>query len=151
MKKSILILSLLILAVGAVIVFSLPKNKEGVSPEEQSSPNNSFSSQTDNQGGVTVTVTPKDISPNSSLWNFEIVLDTHTNELNQDLVQTSVLKDEKGKEYRPLAWQGDGPGGHHRKGILQFNTITLSPQSLELIISGVGGVGERRFVWNTKR
>jgi hypothetical protein len=103
--------------------------------------------QTNKEGGVRVKVTPRRISAEASTWDFEIVLDTHTSDLSQDLARSSVLIDTQGKPHAPIGWEGDPPGGHHRKGILRFKPLTGSTQTLELRITGVGGVDVRVFRW----
>lgn len=57
--------------------------------------------------------------------------------------------DASGREYAPLAWQGDPPGGHHRKGVLRFKPLAAATL-VELRISGVGGVATRRFRWELR-
>ncbi len=102
---------------------------------------------TSDAGGVRVVVTPQPIGPNATVWEFEVVLDTHSEPLNADLAQAAVLVDDNGRRYIPLAWQGDPPGGHHRKGTLRFPLLAGKPKAVELHITGVGGAGERMFRW----
>ncbi len=98
-------------------------------------------------GGVRVTVTPKAMEPGATVWEFELVMDTHTSPLNDDLARAAVLVDDSGREHAALAWQGDPPGGHHRKGILRFAAPAERTKVVELQISGVGGPGKRMFRW----
>jgi hypothetical protein len=96
--------------------------------------------------GVTVKATPR-ASPNGGL-EFEIAFDTHTKELTDDLVKTASLKVD-GNRLAPAGWQGDPPGGHHRKGVLRFDT-GASAQVLELTIARVGESKPRVFRWKLK-
>jgi hypothetical protein len=96
-----------------------------------------------------VVVTPKTLDPNT-VWEFEVVMDTHTKPLNENLDQAAVLMDEAGQRYAPVAWVGDPPGGHHRKGVLRFSAPTRMPKSVELQIRGIGGGGTRTFRWELK-
>lgn len=105
--------------------------------------------QTRSEGGVKVTVAPKNISPNLTAWEFEVTLDTHTVALDQDLTRASVLVDAQGNRHGPTAWEGDPPGGHHRKGILRFKALPELPSAIELRIGGVGNV-DRVFRWQLK-
>jgi hypothetical protein len=73
------------------------------------------------EAGVRVVVTPKALGRDVTVWEFNVVMDTHTKPLNDNLAQAAVLVDEAGRRYVPVAWQGDPPGGHHRKGVLQFS------------------------------
>jgi len=102
------------------------------------------------EAGVHVVVTPKALGRDVTAWEFNVVMDTHTKPLNDNLAQAAVLVDEAGRRYIPVAWQGDPPGGHHRKGVLQFSPPVEMPKSVELQINGVGGVATRSFRWTTE-
>jgi hypothetical protein len=102
--------------------------------------------QTSREGAVTVKVTPLELSAQSAAWRFEVVFDTHVAELNHDVVAVASLI-AGGEQRQPVAWDGDKPGGHHRKGVLSFDAINPAPSSVTLTIRGVGGVPERRFNW----
>ena len=106
-----------------------------------------LAAQSSDDAGVRVVVTPKALEPGLRIWLFEVVMDTHTKPLEEDLAQSAVLVDEAGSRYRPAAWQGDPPGGHHRKVILQFSPPAEMPKAVELQIDGVGGAGVRTFRW----
>ena len=70
------------------------------------------------EAGVRAVVTPNALGRDATVWEFNVVMDTHTKPLNDNLAQAVVLVDEAGRRYVPFAWQGDPPGGHHRKGVL---------------------------------
>jgi hypothetical protein len=82
-------------------------------------------------------------------WNFNVALDTHSEELNANLTEVSVIVTDDGREYLPINWEGDPPGGHHREGILSFDPIVPRPRFIELILKDIGGMEERRFLWMT--
>lgn len=103
--------------------------------------------QTNREGSVTVKVTPRNVSPGDKSWDFEIVLETHTVALDQDMTHAAALVDGSGNSQQPVAWEGDPAGGHHRKGVLRFQSPVRSPEFLELRISGIGGVSQRVFRW----
>lgn len=106
-----------------------------------------LAAQSSDDAGVRVVVTPMALGPGVTIWEFEVVMDTHSKPLDEDLAQSAVLVDEAGNRYRPVAWQGDPPGGHHRTGILQFSAPADMPKTVELHIDGVGGAGTRTFRW----
>ncbi|MEK7104849.1 MAG: hypothetical protein AAB868_02295 [Patescibacteria group bacterium] len=116
------------------------QQKSGVSNTQQK-----WESKIDEQASVTVTVTPSDSLVESKEWKFNVVMDTHSIELDQDMTKISILVDDQGKEYKPINWEGP-VGGHHREGVLIFNQITPTPKSIELKISGIGNV-IRNFAW----
>jgi hypothetical protein len=97
--------------------------------------------------GVTVKATPRALSGDA--WEFEIVFDTHTQALNDDLMKTTSLRAD-GKVLAPAAWQGDAPGGHHRKGVLKFKAIDPQPKAIELTIARAGEPNPRSFRWQLR-
>ena len=97
--------------------------------------------------GVTIAVTPTSVEQNVKSWDFKVVFDTHTKDLVDDLLKGAVLVDEKGNKFEPVAWDGAGPGGHHREGILKFNPIVPRPASVELRILRAGETAPRTFRW----
>jgi len=101
-------------------------------------------------GGVTVAVTPQKLAASAKSWDFKVVLDTHSGELNDDLVTTATLIDDKGGRYAPVRWEGAGPGGHHREGTLKFNAVTPTPATIELRIARAGEAAPRSFRWQLK-
>ena len=107
-------------------------------------------SRTSSAGGVTVTVTPKVIAPAAATWEFAVTLDTHSQDLGDDLVKSSVLVDAKGDRHAPLAWEGAPPGGHHRSGVLRFRGLGAQPEALELQIRRAGEAAPRSFRWKLR-
>ena len=105
---------------------------------------------TSNAAAVTVEVKPLGLTPVAKSWDFEVTMNTHTQALDQDLARVSVLVDDGDKQYTPSAWKGDPPGGHHRKGVLQFAPVPGNPKSLELRITGVGAPQARVFAWKLR-
>jgi hypothetical protein len=153
MNKNILTISTLALAlIGGFLIFYNFKTVS-TAPTQNSSDVSStgqkWESKVDDQASVTVTVTPTLISEESGEWKFDVVMDTHSVELDQDMTKVAILIDEQGKEYRALSWEGSA-GGHHREGILTFTKITPSPKSVELKISDIGGV-VRIFNWQLSK
>lgn len=145
---------LLILAVfgGLLVVYqswpTVQKTTTTPADKQQVGRLQAWDTKTDQQADVTVAVTPRDLSPQSGEWKFDIGMDTHSVELNQDMAKSAVLLDDQGTEYTPIAWEGP-VGGHHRQGILIFKSITPAPGSVQLKISGIGDV-IRIFNWQLK-
>lgn len=146
MKNSkIIFLAAVVLIVVLSLLFAIkkpenPKNNS-VPPKEQPV----LSSQTNTEGMVEVTVTPKDLSSSSS-WDFEVILTTHSGSLDQDLTKSVVLIDDKGNQFIPTAWEGDPPGGHHRSGILKFKPLAPTTQFVKLEINGID-TDKKVFEW----
>jgi hypothetical protein len=109
-----------------------------------------FATQKSSANGVTLAVTPINLAAGAKSWDFSVVFDTHTQDLSDDLLKAARLRDDKGNEFAPLAWDGAGPGGHHRKGVLKFNPVAPAPQALELRLSRPGEATARIFRWELK-
>jgi hypothetical protein len=77
------------------------------------------------------------------------VFDTHTQQLKDELMKSAVLVAD-GKALAPAAWQGDPPGGHHRKGVLRFDAVTPRPKTMELTIARSGEPKARSFRWQLR-
>lgn len=109
-----------------------------------------WETKTDDRPPVTIKVTPVELGKGAETWNFQVVLDTHSGSLDNDLLAAVSLADDKGNVYRPVAWEGPGPGGHHREGVLRFIPLSPAPPAITLNIRDVGGIAERIFTWEIK-
>jgi len=107
-----------------------------------------FPAQSSTRAGVTVKATPRSLA--GGTWEFELVFDTHTQALTDDLDKTAVLVADGGTAYPAVKWRGDPPGGHHRKGTLQFKPISPVPAAIELQITRAGETAARSFRWQLK-
>ena len=107
-------------------------------------------SRTSTTSGVTVKVTPKNVASSATTWEFAIVLDSHTQDLSDDLLKSARLIDGENRQHAPIAWDGAPPGGHHREGVLRFKPIAPAPQAVELQITRPGESTPRSFRWQLK-
>ena len=153
MHKSILklfsppvVLALLILTAAAASPYLVPNAMAGASAKGMVD----LPVQKSAVGGVTVKIKPLDLSSEAKEWVFEVVLETHTQDLSDDLTKTAVMIDSTGRQAAPIKWQGDGPGGHHRKGQLYFAPLSPQPVSVELHIRRTGEAPPRKFGWKLK-
>jgi hypothetical protein len=96
------------------------------------------------QDGVTVKVQPRAVT--AQALEFQVTLDTHTQELKDDLTRTAVLVAD-GKQLAPAGWKGAPAGGHHRTGVLSFEPVAPAPKELELRIQRAGETSPRTFRW----
>ena len=146
----------IIITIVALLAFLGVKAKDSISvnvgqrsakvQEETARETNNITEE-NNEGDVSVTVTPMDVRQDATNWTFDVSLNTHSAEINEDLMAVSELIDEQGRIYKPVSWEGSPPGGHHRSGVLKFSAPPTTPGSYELVIKQVGGVEERRFKW----
>lgn len=112
--------------------------------------NPNLPAQTSSAREVTIKVTPRNLAGNTGSWEFAIVFDTHSQDLSDDLVKSSLLLDGAGGQHSPTAWDGARPGGHHREGVLRFKPISPRPRSIELRITRAGEDAPRSFRWQLK-
>jgi len=109
-----------------------------------------YESKSSNLKNVRVEITPAQLIPGQQA-TFKVQMTTHSVELNYDVVKLSTLKDDMGREYQALKWDGDPPVGHHRKGVLEFPAIAKSTKSITLYIKNIAGVPERLFKWTLEQ
>lgn len=155
-KKYIIIIAALALAGGAaaLIARSIPIRQTPFatpSAQQAGSPSQQGEAKTSDQDGITVTVAPTQLSSDDTTWKFSVTLDTHSGSLDQDMVQSAKITDSSGAAYAPITWEGAGPGGHHREGVLSFSAIQPSPEYVELVLRGIGAGSVRTFRWNIAR
>jgi hypothetical protein len=109
-----------------------------------------YKTKSNKQNSVRVDVRPVQLLPGKPA-KFEIRMNTHSEDLSQDLVAACTLKDNSGREYHPTSWDGSPPGGHHRSGVLEFSELGEGAESITLVIREVANVPERIFNWSIER
>lgn len=129
------------IAAGAALVIAAAGWNQTASAQAGAAP----ATQSTVERGVTIKVTPKKLS--GAVWEFAVVLDTHAEDLKDDLQQTAMLV-VNGREVQPLAWQGPGAGGHHREGTLTFAAPVGATGTVELRIKRPGEAAPRVFRWD---
>lgn len=105
----------------------------------------------DEQGAVTVEITPLNLNDPGETLDFRVVLNTHSVDLSMDLATLATLTTDTGKTVQPAKW--DAPaGGHHASGTLSFPAMVEGG----LVLDGVSKLTltlvdvdapERVFVW----
>lgn len=84
----------------------------------------------DQQGSVTVEVTPLNLSNPSDSLEFEVALNTHSIDLSMDLAALATLTTDTGLAVQATLW--DAPrGGHHVSGKLVFPAMKDGRSILE--------------------
>ena len=85
-------------------------------------------------GSIEVTVTPRQLDAQGA--RFDVALDTHSGDLGIDLARSATLE-VGGRQWPAARWSGDGPGGHHRGGTLQFLPGGSASGPVRLVIVGL--------------
>lgn len=144
------------LATVALLYFGVFNRKQPQSSNNQQTgqpvdtAQDNWGTKTDDRPPVMIKVTPVEPGLRAQTWKFQMVFDTHSGSLDDDLLTAVSLVDDEGNARRPISWEGPGPGGHHREGVLVFEAINPMPSYVELKIKNVGGIPERSFKWNLK-
>lgn len=108
----------------------------------------------DQQGTVTIEITPINLGTPADSLEFDVVMNTHSIDLSMDLATLATLTTDTGIILRATLW--DAPrGGHHVSGRLIFPAIINGKSMLEgagkltLTIVNVDALS-RIFEWNLK-
>lgn len=109
-----------------------------------------YETKSNKQNSVRVDVRPVQLLPGKPA-KFEIRMNTHSVDLSYEMVAVSTLKDNQGREYQPIHWEGSSDESHHRQGILEFPKLETNTASITLVIRKIAEVPERIFEWSVKR
>jgi len=83
--------------------------------------------------GVTVAVTPGNLDPQASVWDFAVAYHAGgARQLKGDEPMDDFVLLGDGRRVKPLAWEGDKHGTRHRAGVLKFIAIQPRPKELQL-------------------
>ncbi len=156
-RFSFLILSVLVLVLAACgssssSAASSPKPEVERQQVSGSVPAFQTDTRTDEQGAVTVAVTPLDLNGSGETLEFDVAMSTHSVDLGMDLADRSTLTTDSGLTVAAITWDAPG-GGHHVSGTLIFPASMEGKSLLEdatqvtLTIRDVDAP-ERVFVWN---
>ena len=109
-----------------------------------------YKTKSNKQNRVRIDVRPVQLLPGKPA-KFEIRMNTHSEELSQDMLAVVTLKDNKGREYQATNWKGSPPGGHHLSGVLEFPEFDGNLESITLVIRLIADGPDRTFNWSVKR
>lgn len=111
----------------------------------------SENTRTDNQGAVVVDIKPLNLDQPGDTLIFDVSMNTHSVDLNMDLVPLTTLTTDTGVTVPALKW--DGPsGGHHVEGQLSFpetsdgKNLLDGVSSITITIMDVDAAA-RTFTW----
>lgn len=103
---------------------------------------------TSDAGNVTVSATWAGLAAGAS---FEVVLDTHSVDLDALDLAGALLRNDRADELRAQPWSA-AAGGHHRAGQLTFDgdfaPFLAGARWIELVIVDVGDQAERVLRWD---
>lgn len=108
----------------------------------------------DEQGAVSVAITPLETAADAATLNFEVAMNTHSVDLSMDLSQLATVTTDTGATVKASAWTGQA-GGHHVSGVLSFPAVNDGASLLEgattitLILEKVDAP-KRTFSWGVQ-
>lgn len=130
------------------VAFLVVKNNISSQPNIRNQVNDvEYEEQVSEQGDVVLKVNPLSLQAGSEA-EFKLNMDTHSVELDYDLIKQSSLVDDQGRILKPISWNG-GSGGHHLSGELIFPDPG-KVKTLELRILGLDGI-DRKFKWEISK
>jgi len=100
----------------------------------------------DRQAGIRVSALPISLSRGKQV-RIRVWISDRSGEMNQDLLKTSTLVDEQGKEYQLISSTQLNSGGSQYVGELLFQSTNIDAKMIKLQIKAVGGVETRVFKW----
>jgi hypothetical protein len=139
-------------------------NNTGVEPEDAASANAVTDQEnqkldnwvedvprSDEQGAVSVLITPINLNQSWETIDFRVKMDTHSVDLGMDLAELATLTTDNGHTVKAIKWDG-ASGGHHVSGILSFPAsadglhLLNSVSKMTLTLIDVDAP-ERVFIW----
>ncbi len=147
-------LTAIIVALGIWSIFLVvhptpsPTQAATPAPAPQAQPADQSKTQTNEEGNVSVAVTPVDLVVGKPA-KFSVAINNHMISLDFDMSAISRMSDDKGTEYGAPQWDGAAPGGHHRSGTLTFSpSITAGVSKVTVVLKGIGSIPERIFMFS---
>jgi len=115
-------------------------------------PGPAYETVADEQGAVSVAITPLNLNGGKSSLDFEVALNTHSVDLSMDLAALATLTTDNGRSVTAAIWDAV-PGGHHVSGVLSFpamieGTAVLDGASSLILTIRDMDASERTFVWS---
>lgn len=126
----------------ALVAVGLVANRSGGDDE----PSAAFEERSLSAGEIDIVLQPHHIDETGA--EIAVTLDTHSVELDMDLVAASslVVGDER---WQATGWRGGGPSGHHREGVLVFASAGEVSGPFVLTLDGFDGPVVAR--WEAQR
>lgn len=128
MKLTLMVLLMILLSLFAVScrnesseintpVMSFTGNETGQMIKPQTA--TAHETMVDEQGSVSVAVTPINLNDAAESLDFEVTMNTHSVDLSMDLATLATITTDNGRSVTAMLWEAT-PGGHHVSGVLSF-------------------------------
>lgn len=143
MSRNSLFILTAIFVVFFVSLFIVLRGKTAPVPSPTITP---LAQQKKSGGEVDVTITPEVLIVGQPP-RFKLEFNTHSVELDFDVVKTAELSDGSEKIYKEATWEGSPSGGHHRSGTLTFSAPLSQTKSVTLVLRDIAGIPKREFIW----
>jgi len=100
----------------------------------------------DRQAGTRVSALPVSLSAGKQV-RIKVWFSAHSGELNHNLLNTSTLVDDRGKEYNPISSKTVKSGENRYAGELVFPAINNDVKMIKLLIPAEGKAKRHVFKW----
>jgi hypothetical protein len=151
---ALLILTLVLTACSATATPLQTDHQPATASTEPSSASSNAAIRVDEQGAIVIEITPLNLDASTDTLEFDVIMNTHSIDLNMDLATLSILTTDTGIALPATTW--DAPrGGHHVEGKLIFpsmkdgNSILAGVRRLTLTIINLDA-SSRVFEWELK-
>lgn len=123
--------------------------EETTQVKKQSTEINNGLTKTDNQGEVTISITPLLEKNNEESYVFQVEMNTHSVDLSQfDLNNLTEISIGQNEEVGRITWEPSTNESHHTEGYIKVNGNWKSDfRFLELKIYNINGIKSRTFTW----
>ena len=133
MRRRVIAVAAALAALAAlVVVIAVARGDRDDAPA--ASPGPGLDARTVTAGEVDVKIEPRQLDDQAAV--FAVSFDTHSGDLSTDVARTANLE-VGGVAWTDPAWDGDGPGGHHRTGELSFQAAGPANGEVRLSIDGL--------------
>lgn len=136
------------------IVGEKPKAEKKVVEEVQNETTqvnkiNNELTKTDNQGEVTISITPLLEKSDEENYVFQVEMNTHSVDLSEfDLNNLTEISIGQNEEVGSITWEPSTTEGHHTEGYIKVNGNWKSDfLFLELKLNNINGINSRTFKW----
>ena len=131
---AVAVLALAFLAIRGFVAWQ--DTNPSVATTSGSNAGTTYDARTVEAGAVTVKLEPQRIDVSGAA--IKLTFDTHSVDLGFDPTRIAHLT-VAGQAWTATSWKGDGPGGHHRSGTIEFANGGPATGTAELLLDGLPG------------
>ena len=132
MRRRLILIPVAVIVVLALAAFAVTRSDRGTDDTTPAA----FAKRTASAGEIDIQLQPHHVDSTGA--EVKVTLDTHSVDLDMDLLAGATLE-VGGVAWPAIAWDGDGPSGHHRQGRLRFDAGGSPDGPIVLRLAGFAG------------